>query len=368
MLPSIGKTIAEESLGLAVVINSDYRISYMSPRLSELSGIGKETASGKFCYQLLRQREEPCEGTSAPCPLQQVMHSGEMCTSSQDYVAKGTGEGSFTVDCYPLRDSENEVIQVLSILKDAADTGDTQPALDFLYRLAGIGDLLHGLAHNVNTPLSAVIARAEMLGERVKGLREKQQGEGDDENKAKLDKCIRDADVIVANAMKISDIIRNMMNKRLQEAENTPQMLNLTALLKEELQFLEADMAFKHEITKTYHLDESVPLIKGVYYHFSQCLTHIINTIMKSFDGSDVKELTVSSKHNDETIYIEIHDTGLVHDENDREGETQSSNGIWLKNVKELLRPYSGELQISSKPHDNLYTISIPYGLSNKER
>jgi hypothetical protein len=88
---------------------------------------------------------------------------------------------------------------------------------------------------------------------------------------------------------------------------------------------------------------------------------------MKSFDGSDVKELTVSSKHNDDTIYIEIHDTGLVPDENTREGKTHSSNGIWLKQVKELLRPYNGELQISSKPHDNLYTISIPYGLSDKE-
>lgn len=371
MLPSIGTTIAEESLGLAVIINADYSVSYMSPRLSELSGIGKEEANGKFCYQLLRQREEPCEEKNSPCPLKQVVHSGEMCTSSQGYLGEGTGEGPLTVDCYPLRDSKNEVIQVLSILKDAADTCDTQPALDFLCRLAAIGDLLHGLAHNVNTPLSAVIARAEMLGERLKGLREKQPektGEGDDESTAKLDKCIRDADVIVTNAMKISDIIRNMMNKRLQEAENSPQMLNLTSLLKEELQFLEADMAFKHEVTKTYQLDESVPLIKGVYYHFSQCLTHIINTIMKSFDGSDVKELTVSSKHNDDTIYIEIHDTGLIHDENDGEGEAQSSNGIWLKNVKELLRPYSGELQISSKPHDNLYTISIPYGLSNKER
>ena len=205
-------------------------------------------------------------------------------------------------------------------------------------------------------------------GRPAKRTQGKATGEGDDENTAKLDKCIRDADVIVANAMKISGIIRNMMNKRLQEAEITPQMLNLTALLKEELQFLEADMAFKHEITKTYHLDESVPLIKGVYYHFSQCLTHIINTIMKSFEGSDVKELTVSSKHNDDTICIEIHDTGLAHGENGREGKAQASNGIWLKNVKELLRPYRAELEISSKPHDNLYTISIPYGLSDKER
>jgi signal transduction histidine kinase len=202
------------------------------------------------------------------------------------------------------------------------------------------------LAHNVNTPLSAVIARAEMLGERVKKLKEEQPTkteEKDDTFAAKLDKCVRDAEVIVVNAMKISGIIRNMMNKRLQEEEDSPQMLNLTSLLREELQFLEADMTFKHEIQKTYNLDESPPLIKGVYYHFSQCFTNIINTIMKSFDGSDVKELTISSKHNDDTIYIEIHDTGLVKDPDIPEGEGQPSNGIWLKHAKEVLSPYSGE-------------------------
>jgi nitrogen-specific signal transduction histidine kinase len=357
--------ITEESLGLAIIINSDHSISYMSPRLYELSGTDQREINKKFCYQVLCQREEPCEEADSLCPLKQVLSSGEMCRSSQNCLTKGKEESSYRVDCYPLRNSKKRVVQVLSILKAAGDVNEAQSTLDLLYRLASIGNLLHGLAHNVNTPLSAVIARAEMLGERVKGLQEEQPTkteEGNDKLTSKLDKCVRDAEVIVVNAMKISGIIRNMMNKRLQEEEDTPQMLNLTSLLREELQFLEADMAFKHEIEKTYNLDESPPLIKGVYYHFSQCFTNIINTIMKSFDGSDVKELTVSSKHNDETIYIEIHDTGSVQDSDIQEGGNQPFNGTWLKYAKELLRPYNGELTVSNKPHDNLYTISIPYG------
>ena len=368
MLPLIGTTITEESLGSVVIINSDYGVSYVSPRLSELTGMGGKTVNGKFCYQLLRQRENACED---PCPLRQVMQSGELCSSHQDYLGESPGGQSFAVDCYPLRDNKNTVTQVLSILKDPAEVETAQSRLDVLYRLAGLGDLLHGLAHNVNTPLSAVIARAEMLGERVKGLREEhpvKEGEEEDKVTAKLDKCIRDAEVIVVNAMKISAIIRNMMNKRLQEEEEAPQMLSLTAVLKEELQFLEADMAFKHEIKKTYNLDESTPLIKGVYYHFSQCFTGIINTIMKSFDGSDVKELTVSSSHDDDTIYIEIHHTGLAPGQGVKECQSQSANGIWLTHIKTLLKPYNAELKISNKPNDNLYTIIIPYGVRGKEQ
>jgi hypothetical protein len=344
----------------------------MSPRLYELSATDQKGVSKKFCYQLLCRREDPCEETDYPCPLRQVVSSGEMYRSSQNYLVKGMDEFSYSVDCYPLRNSANEVVQVLSILKAAGDADDTESKLNLLYRLASIGNLLHGLAHNVNTPLSAVIARAEMLGERVKGLKEEQPTEaeeGDNRFVAKLDKCVRDAEVIVVNAMKISGIMKNMMNKRLQEEEDSPQMLNLTSLIRDELQFLDADMTFKHEIQKTYKLDESAPLIKGVYYHFSQCFTHIMHTIMKSLDGSAIKELTVSSKHNDDTIYIELHDTGLVHGPAIQEGESQFSNGTWLRQAKELLKPYSGELTVSNKPHDNLYTISIPYGVgNNKER
>ena len=95
MLPSIGTTITEESIGLVVIINSDYSVSYVSPRLSELSGIEKESANVRFCYQLLRQREQPCED---PCPLRQVLQSGELCSSSQDYLRESAKVQSFGVE------------------------------------------------------------------------------------------------------------------------------------------------------------------------------------------------------------------------------------------------------------------------------
>lgn len=228
-----------------------------------------------------------------------------------------------------------------------------------MYRLATIGDLLHGLAHNVNTPLSAVMARGEMLGERLKGLREEhsaQAPEGDALS-SKMDKNIRDAEVIVANTLKISGIIRNMMQKRLMEEEDTPQMLNLNQLLKEELQFLEANMAFKHEIKKTYLLDEPLPFIKGVYHHFSQSFTHIINHVMEALAGSEVKELTVKSKDDGTALHIAIHHTGLEN----AERAAKEPDGAWLKQVRTLLKPYNAEVKIVSTPHDNLYTMSIPY-------
>ncbi len=84
-----------------------------------------------------------------------------------------------------------------------------QKALSKMYRLAGLGELLDGLAHNLNTPLSAVVARAEMLRDRLQGLRqETAHGAADDALTSKLDKSIRDAEVIVTNALKLAREIK----------------------------------------------------------------------------------------------------------------------------------------------------------------
>lgn len=231
-----------------------------------------------------------------------------------------------------------------------------QKALSKMYRLAGLGELLDGLAHNLNTPLSAVVARAEMLRDRLQGLRqETANGAADDALTSGLDKSIRDAEIIVTNALKLADNIKNVMNKRLREDDDAPQMISLNQLIREELQFLEADMKFKHEITKTCSLDESLPAVRGVYYHFSQSIIQIIRNIMESLNGADKKELTITSRRQDSAIHLEFRDTGL-----DIGNACKDACARRLENVTELLMPYGATLTVVRSPHNNLHTISIP--------
>ena len=127
-------------------------------------------------------------------------------------------------------------------------------------------------------------------------------------------------------------------------------------------------MMFKHEIKKTYLLDDSLPFIKGVYYHFSQSFTHIMHHVMEALDGSDVKELTIKSRYDDTALYIEIHHTGLERGDRTEKESINTSNSMWLHPVKAMLKPYNAEVKIVTKPHDNLYTMSIPYAASGEHR
>lgn len=348
-----------------IVISPDYRIRCASPLIVRLTGLEEEELRNKFCYQILRQREAPCEGFPHECPLKEVIHSGKPVRSFQHYLNAQKEEVSLAVEWYPIEGERGEVTYIIGVLKDVAELNGVKSNVERLSRFAAMGELFHGIGHNLNTPLSAVMARGEMLVERLKRLREgsrkKMRGSGE-ASESPLDKCVRDAEVIVANAVKLAEIIRNMMQKGIQESEELPQMLNLSALLKEELTFLESDMKFKHEIEKRYFLDDSVPYIQGVYHHFSQSFINLIRNAMESLGQSDIKELTITSKYDKNSVYIEIHDTGALA----QKGTKGRHRPLTLREMRfdlacELLKLYGAEVKVKSKSQDNLYAIRIPY-------
>ena len=82
---------------------------------------------------------------------------------------------------------------------------------------------------------------------------------------------------------------------------------------------------------------------------------------MESFEQSEVKELSITSKYDTNTIYIEIRDTGIKAGKIAQGHQPLTPGEMRLAQVRELLQPYNAELKIRSKSHDNLYTIRIPY-------
>ena len=94
--------------------------------------------------------------------------------------------------------------------------------------LAFTGSLGKGVAHNVNTPLSAIIGRSEMLQMRLNRIRDKY---GPDIEIDELEKCLKDISLIIENSNRITETIKNMMQKIINVESNMPQNINISNLL-----------------------------------------------------------------------------------------------------------------------------------------
>jgi len=262
------------------------------------------------------------------------------------------------------------------------------------HKLSSIGLLVQGVAHNLNTPLGVILGRSELLkseieevlGEKIPGLLGQIESKGS-EDAAVFTKEIRESadsclDVVLKQVEKMSDIIGNMMYKSRQEQDSARKKISMNQVLEEELAFLKADMYFKHEIEKKIEYDPGLPYIEGVYSDFSQSFTNIIRNAIDAMFGMEKKVLSVTTRHDDEHVYIIVNDTGEGIKEEDRlklfdpfftTKEFGSADGgptgvgLGLHSCYQLLNPYGVTFDVDSKPGDTTFTVKIPINQGDSE-
>ena len=226
------------------------------------------------------------------------------------------------------------------------------------HKLASIGKLAAGIAHNLNTPISVIITNAELLLLKYKNSKE-------------LDKIIRQAE-------RMGNIINKLLTKSRQEQLLEPQKIELNKLIEDELEFLSSDLEFKHNVTKDIRLDENIPAIYAVYSDFSQSIMNIIENAIDAMYKRPEKKLSVITKLEDHTILVIIKDTGVGIDRKnftnlfdpffttksisqERKDNAPSGTGLGLATVHNLLKPYGVQIDVDSTVDvGTTFTLRIP--------
>jgi len=195
-----------------------------------------------------------------------------------------------------------------------------------LSKLSTIGMLAQGIAHNLSSPLLIILGRAELMREKLINLRKKIEELSRDKRYKELqffvkeyDQTISDTEIIVENVSKLTEIIRNMMQKSRQDQTPDPQLINISMLLTDDLKFLEVDLYFKHNIQKHYELSDSLPFIRGVYSDFSQSFINIVKNAVDAMHDTPKKELTVRSYHDHQAMYLSSSDLRFLDNGDDND-------------------------------------------------
>jgi len=118
-------------------------------------------ADGKKCYDLLHGLSEPCNN----CLAYKVMHTRESTRAEQ------TGEHKVSrYSLYPVFDKGGEVTGVLAMIKDITKEKDLQQQLIQSDRLASLGQLVSGIAHEINNPNTFIRGNMAIIAEAMDGI------------------------------------------------------------------------------------------------------------------------------------------------------------------------------------------------------
>jgi two-component system, NtrC family, C4-dicarboxylate transport sensor histidine kinase DctB len=243
---------------------------------------------------------------------------------------------------------------------------------DQINSLAFTGSLLKGTAHNINTPLSSILGRADIVRLRLDRLL---ASVNDQAALLELDKFRRDITLIIDNCNRVSALVKNTVHRCNTSMQNTVQPVNIAGVLREDLEFLMSDMEFKHNIEKIFRIDTAMPTIVGAPVHFSNSFTEIIDNAQAAMRDNETKILTVTAQADGNSIVVSIGDNGCGMDEQMRLSMIQTlQNPVQacdrplrgLAYVAVLLQPYKPSYQVESIPGNT--TVSVVFPLQDQAR
>ena len=242
---------------------------------------------GKICHRILFNRDEPCAG----CRVADTVLSGKETERIERRWEEDGNPLEFEITTHPIHNENGEIIQAFIFEEDVTEKRRLEATLVQSEKLAAVGQLAAGVAHEINNPLTAIIANAQLLKRIVP----------EDEEMLEM------LDLISTAGDRASQVVRNLLDfSRKEHYDFAPTNINDTisktiALVQHEL--------LSRSIELTFDPEENLPTVLASYDHLQGVWLNLLLNAVDAIDADVGKICVVTKKHGSE-IRVTILDTG----------------------------------------------------------
>ena len=237
----------------------------------------------------------------------------------------------------------------LIIIKDFTEYKKLQAQIDQSEKLAVIGQLAAGVAHEIGNPLTSISSLVQILQRRSK------------------DEFISEQLInIKENIDRISRIVRELVDFSRPPSYETS-IQDITDIIKTALGIVKYDKRVRNVKFET-ELKEPLPNVQVAADQLLQVFVNILINALDAIDGNGT--ITVSSYFDFNKVYVEISDDGCGMDEETLNKifdpffttkEVGKGTGLGLSVSYGIINRFGGEIKVKSKLNEgSKFIISLP--------
>ena len=269
----------------------DFRIVRVNQALADMLGLSPRELVGRRCYEVFHQTDRPIDG----CPHARVLKTTAPASTEYNDLRQ-TGK-IFHISASPLFDEEGRFIGSVHVMRDITEEKRLQEQLIQAEKLSALGQLIAGVAHELNNPLTAVVGFAQLL----------QAADVDEKIKADLKRIYQQAQ----RAVKIVDNLLDFARRRPPRRE----FVNVNEVIEQALAFRAYELRV-HNIRVLTDLAPRLPWTLADFHQLQQVFLNIIINAEQAMSEAHGKgTLTVRSgvrvrKTGEQVIRVEFQDDG----------------------------------------------------------
>ena len=314
------------ALNGVLLVDLDYRLTFVNPAFTELFGIEQSEVIGKTVMELAPKLLCDKKAVSIQEGILELMEFGKPVNGVE--VEVNLTDGStipVSFSAAAIRDQKNRILGVVAFLKDITERKRTQELMIQTEKMMSVGGLAAGMAHEINNPLGGMLQGVQNISRRLSAdlsanKKDAQQSGLDLDRlseyvkRRKIDETLAG---ILTSGQRAARIITNMLQfSRQSESKHCPN--NINRLIDEVLELSANDYdLFKNydfrkvKIIKSY--DETMPEVPCTKTEIEQVVLNLLqNAVHAMMETAKIRvpQLVIRTSCNEHSVRIEVEDNG----------------------------------------------------------
>jgi two-component system NtrC family sensor kinase len=348
-----------------MVVDKDYSIVEVNESLAKRLGKPKHEIIGKCCYKLLHNLDEPCNLPNHACPVQETLKTGNFSEVMHTHLNRRE-ISYYRVIAYPMFDDQGVVTHAIEMARDVTRWKKAGEQMYILQKLASIGKLAAGVAHELNNPMAIILGFADLLLDKMKpGCKEYEM-----------------LKAIERQGLNCKRIIENFLSHASYQ-ERTEYSTDVNVNLEMVFSVVKNILVTKN-ITLDMNLAEDLPKVRGNPGHLQQVFMNLTTNAIATMNGGGVLTICTRTNEPGNRVEIIIEDTGhgIKKEYRDKIFDpffttriTGEGTGLGLSVCHGIVAKYGGEITFETVSEEEdkerkgtTFTVSLPVVPSESEQ